>query len=171
MWWMGTGIDIPGDLHRKFAGINLLAPVVIFTVHTCNFVLEDNHLAPFHTWHSNAGIDWPRNSPADARNATLMEDSRHKTRRLRGAPSLFRFELKIIICKWHSTIDKCYRYVFRWTLWKVNTVNVNAKAGAISILIYFNTLEKIMHPNSNTTWFNQKLIQLRFNPIELYYRV
>ena len=48
------------------------------------------------------------------------------------------------------------------------------KAGAISILsyiIHFNTLEKIMHPNSNTTWFNQKLIQLKFNPIELYYRV
>ena len=45
------------------------------------------------------------------------------------------------------------------------------KAGANSILsyiIHFNTLEKIMHPNSNTTWFNQKLIQLRFNPIELY---
>ena len=46
--------------------------IVIFTIHTSNYVLEDYRLAPFHTWHSNAGIDWPRSSPADARNATLM---------------------------------------------------------------------------------------------------
>ena len=36
-------------------------------------MLEDLHLAPFHTWHHNAGTDGPRESQTDGGNATLID--------------------------------------------------------------------------------------------------
>ena len=49
-------LHIPGRL----LGYSFKAPLVIFNIHPCSYVLEDFRLAPFHTWHSNAGVDGQR---------------------------------------------------------------------------------------------------------------
>ena len=46
---------------------------MIFTIHTCSYVLGDVRPAPFHTGHCDARRDGLRYSPADGGNATLMD--------------------------------------------------------------------------------------------------
>lgn len=41
-------------------GINVPAPLVIFTIHTCSYIQDHFRLAPFHTCHSNARMDGAR---------------------------------------------------------------------------------------------------------------
>lgn len=53
--------------------------MVIFTIHTCNYIEEHFRLVPFHTCHGDARLDWASDSPADGGNATLLDANRLKT--------------------------------------------------------------------------------------------
>ena len=55
------------DIAKYITWIALPALLVICTVHTCSMFSK-----PVHTWHSNAGIDRPMDSPADGGKATLF---------------------------------------------------------------------------------------------------
>ena len=50
-----------------------------FRIHTCSYVVEPSSLAPFHTGHTNAGIDRRRDSPTD--NTTRMDCGCHGLKR------------------------------------------------------------------------------------------
>ena len=63
----------------------------------CSFILVDFHLA---LTLSHAGIDGPRDSPADTGNARLM-DSSHKTQGLRGTPSFHNLSSFQSVLKWY----------------------------------------------------------------------